>query len=654
MNYEFKTKNEYIRYLSNLREGVPGNESTIYFDDKNGKAIKIFNFNDPNLNLARKEKKIRELIKLNDKFPTVLLPENIIMCQNVCVGYTMKKLSGFTSIQEFQLMARNQKQDLKYLLKVATNLAQLIKDLHEVGIIIGDFHPDQFMVKDETVYVCDTDTWGFKGRGEDFAADLVGRREYIDPKARDFDKQGVAVTGYSQSNDHFSLAVVIFEMLVGFNPFIGVYPIAKKYNRPLRALNQISIIGNHTLRDLEDFEIKHVAWMSKKLQDSFVQIFEKGKRFNILNALKKQEDDLVNCRKHGYYSSRYSKCPVCQSSRDQDFLKKFRMAGVDEVSYDRFYMFTGKEVRKVVDNTTFFDFDENVVHIRRDGTSEKEQISSRTESVIFTEDGLKVKIEKMSKIKQFFYTLFGKVNSIYSKNSSFWGKLKKCTDIKDPACTVSVIDAGGKKLFSKIILLTTSGLKVRGNYLFYIEKGQELMRVNLTPNGCTSKSVFTTVTPFVFEANNKGEYCICNIIDSKNIDILLNGNKLKQIPLQLPKAINYDAISNKWCIITKDGKKYNTFVVKSGGKVRQQFEYFSYGGLNINHSIFYNSMIVIPSDKRIIFLKSGSTIERSTALEKEVGIVKDSSIISIEEDKRDNGTYLFVRNSTQVYKIRLN
>ena len=58
MNYEFKTKNEYIRFLANLREGVPGNESTIYFDDKNGKAIKVFNFNDPNLNLARKEKKI--------------------------------------------------------------------------------------------------------------------------------------------------------------------------------------------------------------------------------------------------------------------------------------------------------------------------------------------------------------------------------------------------------------------------------------------------------------------------------------------------------------------------------------------------------------------------------------------------------------------
>lgn len=653
MNYEFKTKNEYIRFLANLREGVPGNESTIYFDDKNGKAIKVFNFNDPNLNLARKEKKIRELIKLNDKFPTVLLPENIIMCQNVCVGYTMKTLTGFTSVKEFQVMARNQKQDLRYLLRVATNLAQLIKDLHEEGIIIGDLHPDQFMVKGEIVYVCDTDTWGFKGKGEEFAADLVGRREYIDPKTRDFDKKGVAVTGYSQSNDYFSLAVIIFEMLVGFNPFIGEYPLVKKYNRPLRALNQLSIIGNHTFKDLDYFEMKHVAWMSKNLQNSFMQIFERGKRFNILNSIKNQADDLVICKKHGYYSSRYSKCPVCQSNKDQDTLKKFRTDGVNEISYDKFYMFTGNEVRRVVDNTTYFDFDKNVVHVRLDGTSEKEQISPRTESVIFTEDGLKVKIEKMSKIKQFFYTLFGKFNSIYAKNSSFWEKLKKSTDTKDPACTVSVIDAGGKKLFSKIILLTTSGLKVRGNYLFYIEKGQELIRVDLTPNGCTSKSVFTTATPFVFEANNKGEYCICNITDSKSIDILVNGNKPRQIPLQLLKVINYDTISNKWCIITKYGKKYNTFVVRNSGKVSQQFEAFYYGGLNINHSIFYNSMIVIPADKRIIFLRSGDTVEKSAVIEREIGIVKESSIITIEEDKKNGATYLFVRNTTQVYKISL-
>ena len=41
MNYTFKTKQEYVKFLSNLREGAVGNEATIYFDDKAGKAIKI-------------------------------------------------------------------------------------------------------------------------------------------------------------------------------------------------------------------------------------------------------------------------------------------------------------------------------------------------------------------------------------------------------------------------------------------------------------------------------------------------------------------------------------------------------------------------------------------------------------------------------------
>ena len=64
-------------------------------------------------------------------------------------------------------------------------------------------------------------------------------------------------------------------------------------------------------------------------------------------------------------------------------------------------------------------------------------------------------------------------------------------------------------------------------------------------------------------------------------------------------------------------------------------------------------MIVIPADKRIIFLRSGDTVEKSAVIEREIGIVKESSIITIEEDKKNGATYLFVRNTTQVYKISL-
>ena len=100
----------------------------------------------------------------------------------------------------------------------------------------------------------------------------TGRVEYIDPQVRDFSANGVVIDQYTQQSDCFSLAVVVFEMLVGFNPFDGVYPLARDYDQPLKALNRISIIGNHNLKKLDSFKIEHVAWMSEGLQNDFLKI----------------------------------------------------------------------------------------------------------------------------------------------------------------------------------------------------------------------------------------------------------------------------------------------------------------------------------------------------------------------------------------------
>lgn len=653
MNYTFKTKQEYVKFLSNLREGAVGNEATIYFDDKAGKAIKIFALNNPEMNMQRKEKKLRELMKYKDRFPNAALPEDVITCQGKCVGYTMPMLKGCTSLKTFPTNARNQKDDLKYRLRIACKLAEFVEALHKEDIIIGDFHPDQFMVKNDELYICDTDTWGFETKGADYTVELSGRPEYIDPNVRVFDKKGVFVKKYTKSTDHFALAVVVFEILVGFHPFDGKYPIVKEYKRPLRAYNRISIIGNHDLQSLNSFQIKHVAWMSEELNDAFIKIFETGKRFNILKRLKNQEKDLVTCRRHGYYSSRYSKCPMCSASKYQDSLKKFRTSNVDKVSYEKYYRLPESEVRKVVDEATYFDFDKNVVHIGDDGNIRREKISPRTDKCFFTKDGMTIKVEKMSKVKQLFSTLLGKASSIYG-NCSFFERIKKCFSAKNPACTVEVYNENGNKLFSTILLLATSMLKIYGQYLFYIKDGKELIRVYMTPRDCVTKSIFTSTEPFAYEGNEKGECCICKIDKSKFLDILIDGVRCEQVPLQIPKAISYDSISGKWCIIAKDKKVYNTFIVMKDKTVKQQFEAFSYGGLNISNSIFYNSMLVIPCDKRLIFLKSGSTVEKSTVIEKDLGIVDSNSKISMQEDKIHQCTYLIIQDSTQVCKIPLN
>ena len=654
MNYTFTNKRDYIKFLSNLREGVVGIQSTIYFDDQNNKAIKIFSLEDQNLNSRKKEAKLKELMKLENRFPTVALPEAIITCQSKCVGYVMPKLPDAVSLRDFQFKAKKQQVDLKESLKIACELARFIEKLHNEGIIFGDFHSDQFMTRDGKIYVCDTDTWGFANKGEYYEADRAGRPEYIDPKVRDFSKPDIFITGYTKQSDYFSLAVVVFEMLVGFNPYDGSYPLVKGYNRPLRALNHISILGNHDLKSLDSFQMKHVAWMSEGLQSDFLQIFEGNKRFNILPSLENQEKDLKKCRKHQYYnSSRYSKCPCCRASQDSEALKEFRNYNVDNISYKRYCVFAQKQIRKVINFSTILDYDANAVHLKENGSLVKASVTYRTDEVCFTERGLVVKVNKISKIKQFFNILFGKFNAFYGE-CSFSEKMERCRNPKDPACKLEIYNPNGKKLFSALILKLTSKMMVVGDHLFYLKDRKELIDVYMTENTCHEKIVTTISDPFIYEINGLGEYCMCSINNTGHLNIIVNGKEIRQLIKEFPKAIKYDHISQSWCVITLTAEKtYKVYVIGKNNKAKQKFESFSFGGLNLRNCIFNNSLLIIPAEKRILFLKTGSTLVESTVTEKHIGIVNPNSKIAIQYNSYEKRTYLYVQNSDQVYKINL-
>ncbi len=654
MNYTFTNKRDYIKFLSNLREGVVGIQSTIYFDDRNNKAIKIFSLEDQNLDSRKKELKLKELMKLKNRFTTVALPEAIITCQGKCVGYVMPKLPDAVSLRDFQFKAKKQQTDLKESLKIACELARFIEKLHSEGIIFGDFHSDQFMTKDGKIYVCDTDTWGFANKGEDYEADRAGRPEYIDPKVRDFSKPDIYITGYTKQSDYFSLAVVVFEMLVGFNPYDGSYPLVKGYNRPLRALNHISILGNHDLKSLDSFQMKHVAWMSEGLQGDFLQIFEGKKRFNILHSLESQAKDLKKCRKHQYYnSSRYSKCPCCHAYQDSYALREFKNYNVDNISYKRNSVFVQKQVRKVVNFSTILDYDTNAVHLKENGRLEKTAVTSRTDEVFFTERGVVVKVSRISKVKQFFNMLFGKFNSLYGK-CSFSEKMKRCRNPKDPACVLEIFSPNGKKLFSTLILKLSSKMIVVGNHLFYLRDRKELVDVYMTEISCHAKVVTTITDPFIYEINELGEYCMCSINNAGHLNIIVNGKQLKQLIKEIPKAIKYDHISKSWCVVTiTEAKNYKVYVIEKNNQTKQKFDSFSFGGLNLRNCIFNNSMLVIPAEKRILFLKTGPTVAKSTVTEKNIGIVNPNSKIAIQYNSYERGTYLYVQNNDQVYKINL-
>ena len=140
-SYNFSKREEYLRFLSNLRIGVEGEQSTIYFDDKRGKAIKTFSLENGKMNGRRMETKLRELMKFKSIFPTIALPEMIIKCEGKCFGYVMPMLPKSIELRKVQGYMRNQRVDLKEVLEITCELARLVKQLHSMGIVIGDLHP---------------------------------------------------------------------------------------------------------------------------------------------------------------------------------------------------------------------------------------------------------------------------------------------------------------------------------------------------------------------------------------------------------------------------------------------------------------------------------------------------------------------------------
>ncbi len=649
-SYNFSKREEYLRFLSNLRIGVEGEQSTIYFDDKRGKAIKTFSLENGKMNGRRMEAKLRELMKFKSIFPTIALPEMIIKCEGKCFGYVMPMLPKSIELRKVQGYMRNQRVDLKEVLEITCELARLVKQLHSMGIVIGDFHPGQFMTKHGKIYVCDTDTWGISNQRARFEAEKVGRPEYVDPMARDFHTDEFVIAKYSKESDWFSLAVMAFEMLTGSNPYDGGYPLVKRFDRSLRALNRISILGNHNLNLPSNFKLSHVAWMSEELQADFLRIFEGNERFNILPSLEKQAKNLKLCGNNHYYNaSRYSECPCCSSQQESKALESFRNYKVNAMSYSKAEVFPKETTRKIVDFFTFLDYDGNAVHLQDAGNVEKVRIKSETEGVYFTRGKFIVELNRVT-MKDVLSKEFGTLYGAYS----FFDKMRQRSNTTDPANRLEILNENGEKLYSTIISKLRSKMKVAGNHLFFVDAEEKLMHIHMAEGNRIEKNRLNIEGQFIYEINELGQCCVWTIDDAGNSKVFVDGKLCIQLTGEIPRNIKYDSVSRSWCVIAKSLKGgYNTYVIEENNMVYQKFRYFSYAGLNLKNSIFFNSMLVIPADGRIVFLRSGEKVETSRVFERNLEICNNNSKILIKYNLHDKVNYFYVQNSDQVYKFVL-
>lgn len=120
------------------------------------------------------------------------------------------------------LIKTNEKLSLEHAKFYLASLITILDYLHKKKIIYRDLRPDLIFINNNG-YIKLIDFSLSKKMKADFAYTLCGIPEYYSPEM-------INQTGYNKSIDFWQLGILLYEMLVGFTPFIDSDPV-KLFNK---------------------------------------------------------------------------------------------------------------------------------------------------------------------------------------------------------------------------------------------------------------------------------------------------------------------------------------------------------------------------------------------------------------------------------------
>lgn len=566
-DFRFSDASQLNERLKQLNSHL-GGEGTVY-DDHQHLAIKIFNKNE--VNIGRKKQKVQRLIAQFSqvRFEDVINPLKVVTVKGHFLGYTMQYVQNAKDLDYIAEKSFLNKIDLKKCLEIMINVAQAVEKIHNLGIIIGDFHPGQILVVGKKIYFVDTDSWGWNGTDRTFAADKKCLPFYVDPLARDFSCRDVAVKSYSQANDYYSLAVIAFKVLTGEHPFGGVYQVDKKMSIEMRARNQLSVLGNHDIKLMKGktWDI----WMSDELKEAFLDIFERRKRYNIGPALFNQLMNLQYCKRHnGYYDGSYDRCPKCSK-----YIKATKSAAKKGQTSSGEIFIPRQRVKQLYDYRTYLNDVGEVVRVNDRGEEVRKSVKGvgKKDTNFLDNERYMVKIKPASFIK--------KMVGINTGSECYIYLYKDETEIY------------------KVYVEDRTTIRIVGNSVYYVEKSTHTLKRLTIHNGNVEVSeVAQKPTDFEYNVGANSSYAI--ISPRKNgIEIDICG-VTTLLPKQMPLIMKYDAISNMWIWVAKlHNSKYNTIVFRKGEAIYRT-DNIDYSNTNLQGSVFYRATLCLPANGKMI------------------------------------------------------
>lgn len=577
------------RRIESLNKLAEGGEASIYeYDSKH--VIKLYN---TKVDLAQKERKVKYFISIKAKLPPNVIgcPEDIVTVNGRFVGYVMKKLIGAEDLHmltkpKYLASAHLSNKDV---VQIMTNFGKNMGQLHSQGILIGDVSDFNFQISGKSNYFIDVDSWGVEGKFQpDAYTEMFTCPDSYAPNGR---------IRFSEENENYNFAVLSFNMITGLHPFGGIYLPDKKITAMERMKQKISVLGAHQKDIKVPKIIKSWNWMSPKLEDDFLQIFEKGKRFDITPDLQELLQNMKYCSTHDlYYYSKYNECPICNANakiKAAPIVAKVTQTGKGPKIT---MVFCAKDCAYILSNVHYLNKSGEAVHMK---TGRKYAVE-KGKRIDFSADGKNV------------YVVSDNTIEIYNENDE----------------RVAVIERAYK-----------SAYVVKNSDIYYIDKGNNLVKLAVTENG-NMPSYLGQIYNGLFTVGENGKvfsvsmYTGMAVIKTPDytFEIKCSG-KIKEY------VMRYDKATGKWLFVYQMANgKYRTMVFYKN-RVEYDDDMIAYDAQTLSNIDFYNNTIYDPGDGVI----TGTNIAKNTAKEFACSVVDEESKL------RFNGRGFTIYGRSDIY-----
>ena len=268
------------------------------------------------------------------KLVTIAWPTDILYDNDVFAGFAMPRVGNAYSLRDVY-ESDTRKRVLpnftwETILLITINFSKAVNNIHETGHVIGDLNPGNALLDASTGFITlvDTDSYQIHSRDDKRTFNCqVGVAEFLPRELQGVDLGAAARPLHTVQSDRFSLAVLIFAMLMN-----GTHPFACRststnslgFNPEIRNIREGRCIFFRRNTDQMDIPLTapDVSVLPRYIQQLFKRAFVEGSSNpeerptaeEWVYSLKRLQKELAVCfvnKAHLYYSA-LMWCPWCE------------------------------------------------------------------------------------------------------------------------------------------------------------------------------------------------------------------------------------------------------------------------------------------------------------------------------------------------------